>query len=101
MWVTIGRQDNSNSQRKVVKVKHETSRVSYSSLLYKNKRTCQSVYLKCQFVFLFFSFFFFDKLKCEIRNKVLLFVSILKLRHKARSEIAFQFSKKMDIEIQI
>ena len=45
---------------------------------FKEKRNCdvlQSVYLKCHFVS-------FDKLKYEIRNKVLIFVSKLKLRHK-------------------
>ena len=36
---------------------------------------CEPVYPKCHFVF-------FDKLKYEIRNKVLIFVSILKLRQK-------------------
>ena len=35
----------------------------------------KSVYLRSQFVF-------FDILKYEIGNKVLIFVSILKLRHK-------------------
>ena len=38
-------------------------------------------------------FRFFNKLKYEIRNKVLIFVSILKLRQKISKEVVFLFSK--------
>ena len=44
-------------------------------------------------------FRFFDKLKFEIRNKVLIFASILNLRQK--TSVVFRFLKLLNIEIQI
>ena len=52
-------------------------------------------------------FRFFDKLKYEIRNKVLIFVSILKLRHKKRKKsirapkVPFNFHFKIGMENEI
>ena len=42
------------------------------------------------------TFRFFDKLKCEIRNRVLILVSILKLRHKLNG---FQFTKYWTLKL--
>ena len=58
----------------------------------KTITTIRVVYLKCHFLF-------FDKLKCEIRNKVLIFVFILKWRHKNIKQNGFSIFKIQDIEI--
>ena len=56
---------------KILKISKKNPRFEINK---KKKHDTDSVYLKCHFAFL-------DKLKYEIGNKVLIFVSILKLTH--------------------
>ena len=58
----------------VEKRKSKLFLISYFNLYIKKKK---SMFLKCHLVV-----FIFDKLEYEIRNKVLIFVSIMKLEHK-------------------